>query len=146
MLFRSAMRYPKGDTNETFCIALYGNDGYERQEGEDSDPVIHARTRACVDNLYAGLANLVPEGMVEFGTSGDDGFTWVILVNFPRHDEHGDFRGEAADQEGEEGDCDDEEDDDEDADNCHEGDDPLVGFWDNMVWEQWKSQLAFMKK
>ena len=116
---RGAMRYFPADTDETFCIALFGNDGYTQRE--DSDPVIHARTKAYVHNCYAGLANLLPEGAVEFGTD-EDGSTWVILTYFPRHDDHEDYQ-------------------DEDSD-----DDPLVDFWNDIVWEQWKSQLAFTEE
>ena len=56
------MRYFPADTGETFCIALFGNDGFRKRP--DSDPVIHARTKAYVHCLYAGLANLLPEGAV----------------------------------------------------------------------------------
>jgi hypothetical protein len=113
---RGAMRYWPADTDETFCIALFGNDGYTKTP--DSDPVIHARTKAYVHCLYAGLANLLPEGAVEFGTD-EHGSTWTILVHFPRHDDHDDYQ-------------------DEDAE-----DDALVDFWNDIVWEQWKSQLSF---
>ena len=112
---RGAMRYWPADTEGTFCIALFGNDGYTKRP--DSDPVIHARTKAYVHNTYAGLANLLPEGDVEFGTD-EHGSTWVILAHFPRNDDHDDYQ-------------------DEDAD-----DDFLVDFWSNVVWGQWKSQLA----
>jgi hypothetical protein len=105
---RGAMRYFPADTEKTFCVALFGNDGYAKRD--DSDPVIHARTKAYVHNLYAGLANLLPEGAVEFGTD-EEGHTWVILAHFPRHDDHDDFQ-------------------DEDAD-----DDRMVDFWNNIVWE-----------
>ena len=115
---RGAMRYPL-NTKDTFCIALFGTDGYTKQD--DSHPVIDARTKAYVHNLYAGLANLLPEGAVEFGTD-EEGYTWVILAHFPQHDDHDDFR-------------------DEDAD-----DDRMVDFWNNIVWEQWKSQSAFNKE
>jgi hypothetical protein len=110
------MRYSLADTQETFCIALFGNDGFA--ERPDSDPVIHARTKAYVHNCYAGLANLLPDGDVEFGTD-EHGSTWVILAHFPRHDDHDDYQ-------------------DEDAD-----DNALVDFWNSVVWGQWKSQLAF---
>jgi hypothetical protein len=116
---RGAMRYPPADTCETFCIALFGNDGYTKRS--ESNPVIHARTKAYVHNCYAGLVNLLPEGDVEFGTD-EYGSTWVILAHFRRHDAHDDFR-------------------DEDAD-----DDRMVDFWNNIVWEQWKSQLAFAEE
>ena len=116
---RGATRHWNNDADETFCIILFGNDGYTKQD--DSHPVIDARTKAYVHNLYAGLANLLPEGAVEFGTD-EEGYTWVILAHFPQHDDHDDFR-------------------DEDAD-----DDRMVDFWDNIVWEQWKSQLAFNKE
>ena len=112
---RGAMRYPF-NTKDTFCIALFGTDGYTKQD--DSHPVIDARTKAYVHNLYAGLANLLPEGAVEFGTD-EEGYTWAILAHFPQHDDHDDFQ-------------------DEDADDDRMGD-----FWNNIVWEQWKSQLAF---
>ena len=115
---RGAMRY-WGDTGEeTFCIVLFGNDGYAKRD--DSNPVIHARTKAYVHNLYAGLANLLPEGAVEFGTDEDG--SWVILAHFPRHEDHDDFQ-------------------DEDSD-----DDAMVDFWCRIVWEQWKSQLAFTEE
>lgn len=116
---RGAMRWSPSDTDETFCVALFGNDGYTKRP--DSDPVIHARTKAYVHNVYAGLANLLPEGAVEFGTD-EHGSTWVILAHFPRHDDHDDYR-------------------DADAD-----DDALVDFWNTVVWEQWKSQLSPMEK
>ena len=113
---RGAMRYFPADTEGTFCIAVFGNDGYTKTP--DSDLVIHARTKAYVHNCYAGLANLLPEGDVEFGTA-EHGSTWVILAHFPRHDDHDDYQ-------------------DEDAD-----DNALVDFWNSVVWGQWKSQLAF---
>jgi len=116
---RGAMRYFPADTGETFCIAVFGNDGYTKRP--DSDPVIHARTKACVHNVYAGLANLLPEGAVEFGTD-EHGSTWVILAHFPRHDDHDDYQ-------------------DEDSD-----DDAMVDFWNDILWEQWKSQLAFTQE
>jgi hypothetical protein len=116
---RGAMRYPPADTDETFCLTLFGNDGYTKRP--DSDPVIHARTKSYVHCLYAGLANLLPEGAVEFGTD-EHGSTWVILAHFPRHDDHDDYR-------------------DADADN-----DALVNFWNAVVWEQWRSQLSPMEK
>lgn len=116
---RGAMRYFPADTCETFCIALFGNDGFTKRP--DSDPVIHARTKAYVHCLYAGLANLLPEGAVEFGTD-EHGSTWVILAHFPRHDDHDDYR-------------------DEDYD-----DDVMVDFWSSIVWQQWKSQLAFTQE
>jgi hypothetical protein len=116
---RGAMRHWNNDADETFCVVLFGNDGYTQRDA--SDPVIHARTKAYVHNLYAGLANLLPEGAVEFGTD-EEGHTWVILANFPRHDDHDDFQ-------------------DEDTD-----DDRMVDFWNNIVWEQWKSQLAFAEE
>jgi hypothetical protein len=112
---RGVIRYSPADTANKFCIALFGNDGYTEQP--DSDSVIYARTKAYVHNLYAGLANLLPEGDVEFGTD-QDGSTWVILAHFPRHEDHDDYQAE-----------------DEDAD-------ALVDFWSKIVWEQWKSQLA----
>jgi hypothetical protein len=116
---RGAMRYGPADTEDKFCIALFGNDGYTQRP--DSDPVVHARTKACVHCLYAGLANLLPEGDVEFGTD-PDGSTWVILAHFPRHEDHDDYQAE-----------------DEDAD-------ALVDFWSNIVWEQWNSQLSFTEE
>ena len=116
---RGAMRHWNNDADETFCVILFGNDGYTQRD--DSDPVIDARTKAYVHNLYAGLANLLPEGAVEFGTD-EEGHTWVILAHFPRHDDHDDFQ-------------------DEDTD-----DDRMVDFWNNIVWEQWKSQLAFAEE
>jgi len=116
---RGAMRYGPADTDETFCIALFGNDGYLQRP--DSDPVVHARTRAYVHNCYAGLANLLPEGDVEFGID-EYGSTWVILASFPLHEDHEDYQ-------------------DEDAD-----DDALVDFWSKIVWGQWNSQLAFTEE
>lgn len=116
---RGAMRYFPADTCGTFCIALFGNDGFTKRP--DSDAVIHARTKAYVRCLYAGLANLLPEGAVEFGTD-EHGSTWVILAHFPRHDDHDDYR-------------------DEDYD-----DDTVVDFWRSIVWQQWKSQLAFTQE
>jgi hypothetical protein len=116
---RGAMRYFPADAEDTFCIALFGNDGFTKRP--DSDPVIHARTKAYVHCLYAGLANLLPEGAVEFGTD-EHGSTWVILAHFPRHDDHDDYR-------------------DEDYD-----DDAMVDFWNSIVWQQWKSQLAFTQE
>lgn len=116
---RGAMRYFSADTGKTFCIALFGNDGYAKRS--DSDPVIHARTKACVHNVYAGLANLLPEAAVEFGTD-EHGSTWVILAHFPRHGDHDDYQ-------------------DEDSD-----DDAMVAFWNDILWEQWKSQLAFTQE
>ena len=113
---RGAMRYWHSSSDETFCVALFGNDGFTKQP--DSSPVIDARTKAYVHNLYAGLANLLPEGAVEFGTD-KEGYSWVILAHFPRHDDHDDFQ-------------------DEDAD-----DDAMVDFWNDIVWNQWQSQLAF---
>jgi hypothetical protein len=113
---RGAIRYWKSDSDDTFCIALFGNDGYER--GPDSDPDMHARTKACVHNLYAGLANLLPEGSVEFGTD-EEGFTWVILAHFCRDEDHDDFQDHDADE------------------------DLLVDFWNKIVWKQWESQLSF---
>ena len=116
---RGAMRHWNNDADETFCVVLFGNDGYTKEP--DSNPVIDARTKAYVHNLYAGLANLLPEGAVEFGTD-EEGHTWVILAHFRRHDDHDDFQ-------------------DEDTD-----DDRMVDFWNNIVWEQWKSQLAFTEE
>jgi hypothetical protein len=49
------MRYPPADTEETFCVALFGNDGYT--QNADGDYVIDARTKAYVHCLYAGLAS-----------------------------------------------------------------------------------------
>jgi hypothetical protein len=116
---RGASRYWGGVRKGVFGIVLYGNDGYAEREG--GDPVINARTREYVHNLYAGLANLLPEGAVEFGTD-EGGYSWVILAMFPRHDDHDDYQ-------------------DEDAE-----DDALVDFWNDVVWEQWKSQLAFKEE
>ena len=116
---RGAMRHWNNDADETFCVILFGNDGFTKQD--DSHPVIDARTKSYAGNLYAGLANLLPEGAVEFGTD-EEGHTWVILAHFPRHDDHDDFQ-------------------DEDTD-----DDRMVDFWNNIVWEQWKSQLAFAEE
>jgi hypothetical protein len=116
---RGAMRYFPADTEDKFCIALFGTDGYT--ERPDSEPVVHARTKTYVHCLYAGLANLLPEGDVEFGTD-QDGSTWVILAHFPRHEDHDDYQ-------------------DEDAD-----DDALADFWSNIVWGQWKSQLSFTEE
>ena len=113
---RGAMRYLQFNTKDTFCIALFGNEGYTKLS--DDGPLRHARTKAYVHNLYAGLANLLPEGAVEFGTD-EEGYSWVILAHFPRRDDHDDYQ-------------------DEDAD-----DDPMADFWNDIVWEQWKSQLAF---
>lgn len=127
---RGAMRYRPADTGGTFCIALFGNDGYGKRP--DSDPVIHARTKAYVHNLYAGLANLLPEGAVEFGTD-EHGSTWVILANFPRHADHDDYRDDYQEQ-----DSDDGEDADDGAD-----DDAMVSFWNDIVWKQWQSQLSY---
>jgi hypothetical protein len=115
---RGAMRYPI-NTKDTFCIALFGNEGYTKLP--DDGPLRHARTKAYVHNLYAGLANLLPEGAVEFGTD-EEGYSWVILAHFPRHDDHDDFQHEDAD------------------------DDRMADFWNNIVWEQWKSQLAFAEE
>lgn len=117
---RGAMRFPKGDTDKTFCVALFGNDGYTKRD--DSDPDLHTRTKAYVHNLYVGVANLLSEGAVEFETD-KHGSTWVILANFPRHEEHDDYHGE-------------------DSDPSDENDNPLVVFWDAIVWEQWKSQVV----
>ena len=116
---RGAMRYWNSDADETFCIVLFGNDGFTPRD--DSHSVIDARTKAYVHNLYAGLANLLPEGAVEFGTD-EEGYSWVILATFPRSDDHDNYQ-------------------DEDAD-----DDAMVDFWKNIVWEQWKSQLAFTEE
>ncbi len=57
---RGASRYWGSVRKGTFGIVLYGNDGYAEREG--GNPVINARTREYVHNLYAGLANLLPEG------------------------------------------------------------------------------------
>ena len=108
------MRYFPADTCGTFCIALFGNDGYTKRP--DSDPVIHARTKAYVHNCYDGLVNLLPEGDVEYGTD-EHGSTWVILAHFHRHDAHDDYQDE-------------------------ELNDALVDFWNDIVWEQWRSQLV----
>jgi|LakMenEpi03Aug12_release.lakeMendotaPanAssembly.Ray.scaffolds.fasta_scaffold430727_2 hypothetical protein len=116
---RGAMRYFPADAEDTFCIALFGNDGFTQRD--DNHPVIDARTKAYVHNLYAGLANLLPEGAVEFGTD-EEGHSWVILATFPRSDDHDNYQ-------------------DEDAD-----DDAMVDFWKNIVWEQWKSQVAFTEE
>jgi hypothetical protein len=115
---RGAMRYPI-NTKDTFCIALFGNEGYTKLP--DDGPLRHARTKAYVHNLYAGLANLLPEGAVEFGTD-KEGYSWVILATFPRSDDHDNYQ-------------------DEDAD-----DDAMVDFWSSIVWQQWKSQLAFTEE
>jgi len=40
---------------------------------------------------------------------------------FPRHDDHDDYRNEDEDQAA----------------------DALVDFWRDIVWQQWKSQVAF---
>jgi hypothetical protein len=116
---RGAMRYFPADTCGTFCIVLFGNDGFTPRD--DSHSVIDARTKAYVHNLYAGLANLLPEGAVEFGTD-EEGYSWVILGTFPRSDDHDNYQ-------------------DEDAD-----DDLLADFWNDIVWEQWKSQVAFAEE
>jgi hypothetical protein len=124
---RGAVRYGLGDTDETCCMLLYGNDGYAKRE--DSDPIIHARTIAYVHNLYVGLANLLPEGCVEFGTD-EEGVSWAILAHFPWVE--GRSGGDQASL----------NDDDDDQDD----DDPLVDFWNDIVWNQWKSQLAFTEE
>jgi len=126
-LHRGTVRYWPVDTDETFCIALFGNDGYTQRE--DRDPVIHARTKAYVHNLYAGLANLLPEGAVEFGTD-EDGSTWVILAHFPWNDEYDDYRAAQI----------------EDEEDENTGNNLIVDFWDDIVWQQWKSQLAFTEE
>jgi hypothetical protein len=120
---RGAMRYPPADTEETFCVALFGSDGYTQPA--DGASVIDARTKAYVHNLYAGLANLLPEGAVEFGTD-DDGCAWVILAHFPRNEDRDDS-------------SDDDQDDDSD-------DDALAEFWNDIVWGQWKSRLSFTEE
>ena len=122
---RGASRYWGRVEPGTFALVLYGNDGYARREG--GDPAINARTRAYVHNLYAGLANLLPEGAVEFGTD-ECGCSWVILAIFPERDGHDDHDDHDEYQ-------------DEDA-----ADDALVDFWIDIVWEQWKSQLAFTRQ
>ena len=114
---RGAMRHWPADTDGTFCIALFGKDDYTK--GLDSDPVIYARTKAYVHCLYAGLANLLPEGDIEFGTD-EHGSTWVILAHFQRHNNRDDYQ--------------------------NEGGDAMVEFWDDIVWGQWKSQLAFKRE
>jgi hypothetical protein len=127
---RGASRYWMADTEETFCVLMYGNDGYTKTP--DSDPEIHARTVAYVHNLYAGLANLLPEGGVEFGTD-EGGITWAILAHFPRSSD--DFASHrAADV--------DNQDEDEDEDDDSDDDGPLVACWNEIVWAQWKSQLS----
>lgn len=73
---RGAMRHWNNDADETFCIVFFGNDGFTQRD--DSHPVIDARTKSRAHNLYAGLANLLPEGAVEFGTD-EEGYSWVIL-------------------------------------------------------------------
>ena len=87
---RGALRWTKFDTPKTDCVALYGNDGYSpRREavveavGGESNADKRARTMAYVHGLYVGWANLLPEGAVEFGTSGD-GYTWAILLHLPK--------------------------------------------------------------
>jgi len=115
---RGAMRYRPADTCGTFCIALFGNEGYTKRP--DSAPVSHARMKAYVHNCYAGLVSLLPEGEVEFGTD-EHSSTWVILAHFHRHDAHGDY-------------------DDEELN------DALVDFWNDIVGEQWRSQLAYTQE
>lgn len=115
---RGASRYWGEVRQGTFGVVLYGNDGYAKRP--ESDPVLHARHREYVHNLYAGLANLLPEGDVEFGTD-ESGCSWVILAMFPRHNDHDNYRNEDEDQ----------------------GADALVDFWRDIVWQQWKSQVAF---
>jgi hypothetical protein len=132
---RGAMRYPPADTEETFCVALFGNDGYTQHR--DGDSVIDARTKAYVHNLYAGLANLLPEGAVEFGTD-EDGYAWVILSHFPRNEGRDDNSDDNSNDK-----SNDKSDDDQDDDS---NDDALTEFWNDIVWVQWKSQLSFTEE
>ncbi len=76
---RGAVRMKAWDTAKTWCVVLYGNDGYKG----DTDPDRQARTKTYVHTLYFGFANLLPEGSVEFGTTEDD-YSWAIVLHFPK--------------------------------------------------------------
>ena len=86
---RGALRLKKFDTAKTDCFALYGNDGYSPcpesvvGSGGESNADKQARTMAYVHGLYAGWANLLPEGAVEFATD-EDGYSWAILLHLPK--------------------------------------------------------------
>ena len=55
--------------------------------------------------------------------------------------------GESDDSDDEDSDDDDSDDDDvDDDDDDQDDDDPLVDFWNDIVWNQWKSQLAFTEE
>lgn len=98
------------DTDSTYCVVLFGNDGYECGASADYE----ARTKAYVHNLYAGFANLLPEGAVEFGTD-DEGYSWCIVGHFPKGNRSSDFLNEVTEQ-------------------C----------WADVVWQQWESQLSLL--
>ena len=76
---RGAAPNPPWDTDKTWCVVLYGNDGYK----DDDDDDRQARTKTYVHGLYTGFANMLTEGAVEFGVSDDD-YTWVIVLHLPK--------------------------------------------------------------
>jgi len=76
---RGAVRMKPWDTKNTWCVVLYGNDGYKGDDNADRQ----ARTKTYVHGLYFGFANMLTEGAVEFGTTADD-YTWAIVLNLPK--------------------------------------------------------------
>lgn len=76
---RGAARCKPWDTKTTWCVVLYGNDGYT----ENEDPDRKAFVRSYVHGLYAGFSNMLTEGAVEFGLT-EDGYTWAIVLHLPK--------------------------------------------------------------
>ena len=76
---RGATRVKLWDTKKTWCVVLFGNDGYKGDDNADRQ----ARTKTYVHGLYFGFANMLIEGAVEFGTTDDD-YTWAIVLHLPK--------------------------------------------------------------
>ncbi len=76
---RGAARFKLWDAGKTWCVVLYGNDGYKGDDNVDRQ----ARTKTYVHGLYVGFANMLTEGAVEFGTTADD-YTWAIVLHLPK--------------------------------------------------------------
>ncbi len=76
---RGAVRMKPWDTKKSWCVVLYGNDGYKGDDNTDRQ----ARTKTYVHGLYFGFANMLTEGAVEFGTTADN-YTWAIVLHLPK--------------------------------------------------------------
>jgi hypothetical protein len=77
---RGAERWKSWDTKKTWCVVLYGNDGYDTGRG---NPDRQGFMKAYVHGLYFGFASMLAEGAVEFGTTADN-YTWAIVLHLPK--------------------------------------------------------------